>query len=188
MENQGILSQIRELIGNGQTATEEIAEGFAPGSVYKARRQLLRRATASVSAGGSTQPPSSDPIAQVIALRGEIAGLEEDKARLYRERDFVELMLATEGEDRQREVSALSAQLEQKQVKVKALEAELERLRPLEAWAGHPCAICHQPLAGIVELAVAREITKRLAHQACIDHQREKPLVFEFLNRELPAS
>ena len=188
MENQGILSQIRELIGKGQTTTEVIAEGFAPGSVYKARRQLLRRATASVSDGGSTPPPSSDPIAQVVALRGVIAGLEEDKARLYRERDFVELMLATDGEDHQRELSTLGGQLEQKQAKVKTLEAELARLRPLEAWAGHPCALCHEPLAGVVEPAVAREITKRLAHQACIDHQREKPLVIEFLNRELPAS
>ena len=202
MENQGILRRIRELLNEGRTTTEVIARGFAPGSVYKARRQLLRQVSTPVSDHPMAPVPRSNPIAwtagqqellpmptaQVMSLREEIAGLEEDRTELRHEHDFIERLLGTEREDHERELSTLQGELEQKRTKVNALEAELTRLRPLEAWAGHPCAICDEPLAGIVEPAVAREITKRLAHQACIDKQREKPLVFEFLNRELPAS
>ena len=43
MEDRGVLSRIRELLADGHTASEVIVLGFAAGSVYKARRQLLRR-------------------------------------------------------------------------------------------------------------------------------------------------
>lgn len=62
---------------------------------------------------------------------------------------------------------------------------EVERIRPLQVWAGHPFAICHQPLHGVVKRNTAARLAKDFAHKVCIEQrERERPVItFEFLER-----
>ena len=63
-------------------------------------------------------------------------------------------------------------------------DRELQLLRPLKVWAGHPCALCGEPLRGVVNRQVAKAILKDLAHKECKDQRdngRSFPIAFDFL-------
>lgn len=68
---------------------------------------------------------------------------------------------------------------------------ELEGLLPLKVWSGHPCALCREPLKGIVDHEVARVLLKHAAHKGCIDeraNRRSFPINFTFLEDQfVPA-
>lgn len=51
------------------------------------------------------------------------------------------------------------------------LRAELQQLEPLKAWVGHPCSVCHIPMTGSVDRALAAQLNKDLAHKACLEQQ-----------------
>ena len=76
MEDQGILRRIRELLIGGATTTHVIGKGYAPGSVYKANRQLRRIQEGSIRT-------SIVPVPWVSALvdgadsAGELAALQQ---------------------------------------------------------------------------------------------------------------
>ena len=48
------------------------------------------------------------------------------------------------------ERKALIDSLKREQLGRQQLDRELEQLRHLKVWAGHPCALCHKPLQGVV--------------------------------------
>ena len=68
---------------------------------------------------------------------------------------------------------------------------ELERLLPLKVWSGHPCALCGEPLKGIVDHELARVLLKHAAHKRCIDeraNRRSFPLIFTFLEDQFVSA
>ena len=182
IKDRGILARIRKRLGRGRTTTELIAEGFKPGSVYNARRQLLRRNGAGLGVQGTDEGPLSpflllsrsvemisEEIRDLVAAQ---TGRPPSRLQQDQERTFAEMSL---------ERAAVLARNEDLLKRV----AELE---PLIVWSGHPCAICHEPPSGIVARKTARKATKHFAHEECIERkQRESPLTFTFLNPEVPV-
>lgn len=49
--------------------------------------------------------------------------------------------------------------------------AEAKALQPLKVWAGHPCVVCKQPMAGSVERETAFRLVKDLGHETCLEQQ-----------------
>ena len=62
---------------------------------------------------------------------------------------------------------------------------DLEGLRPLEVWAGHPCAECGAPLRGVVPRETAGVLLKDLAHSECIQAGEQSYLSWGFFSRRL---
>ena len=102
MQTTGVLQAIRERLGRGETSGALIAMGFAPGSVYKAQRQLRQRMEKDeprdlVPPRAPLRSPLSRPRyqeAEVHSLRAHLAqeerrveGLSGDLATVGRERD-----------------------------------------------------------------------------------------------------
>lgn len=52
---------------------------------------------------------------------------------------------------------------------LRPVNQELEQLRPLKAWAGHPCTECGKPVNGVPSREVAGKILRkgRLVHKGC---------------------
>ena len=61
--------------------------------------------------------------------------------------------------------------LERVELERDQLDQELRQVRPLLIWAGHPCALCREPLKGVVEQERARALVKNLAHSQCIEER-----------------
>jgi len=57
------------------------------------------------------------------------------------------------------------------QLVFQSVTAEVEELRPLKAWAGHPCMVCKQPMFGSVDREMAARLMKDLGHKACVEQQ-----------------
>lgn len=80
------------------------------------------------------------------------------------------------------------ASLEQAKLERDQLDQELQQLRPLLIWAGHPCALCHEPLEGVVAPEEVPDLVKNLAHNECIKEQEQGhwfPFTFTFLEPRL---
>ena len=90
-----------------------------------------------------------------------------------------------------KERPTILASLDRERLERQQRDQELQRLRPLQVWAGHPCALCREPLRGVVEPEVARELLKDLVHRDCLEEQEEGgsfPITFTFLEpRLIPA-
>jgi len=120
---RGIMAQIRELLSEGLSSREVIELGYAPGTVYKAQRQLRRPKEGAIPKGYldlSTDSPK---------LVGELSRLSEEKGRLEAE---VERLSDLE-EDRLRleeEVSRLKSSLEEL---LESRQTEREKWRRREA-------------------------------------------------------
>ena len=70
------------------------------------------------------------------------------------------------------------------------LDQELQQLRPLLIWAGHPCALCREPLKGVVQQEGATALLQNLAHSQCIEEQEKGhwfPITFIYLERSRPV-
>ena len=83
------------------------------------------------------------------------------------------------------------ASMERERLERDQLDQELRQLRPLLVWAGHPCALCHEPLKGVVAPEEVPALVKNFAHSECIEEQEKGhwfPISFTFLElRLIPA-
>jgi hypothetical protein len=69
MSNDGIMDQIKRLLSQGKSSREIIQLGYAPGSVYKAQRQMRQQAV-----------PAEDSPASSILLQGSLTMLRDSAA------------------------------------------------------------------------------------------------------------
>jgi DNA repair exonuclease SbcCD ATPase subunit len=63
----------------------------------------------------------------------------------------------------------VNSQLEASAQVIDNLRIDLRKLEPLKAWAGHPCSVCHKPMSGSVDRALAARMTQDLAHKGCLE-------------------
>lgn len=199
MQSNGVLQAIRGLVVEGRSSRELINMGYAPGSVYRAQRQLRRRWP--TTQAGRSQPTGQPPTqgnseqAELARLRAENDILAQEAAAL---RDQITQLSRTLKETEQSLVAAneqafdlrlgrheLQAHVTDLQKKVDQLQREASELRPLQVWAGHPCARCGEPMRGIVAPEVARLVTKDLAHQRCIEQREQGLSLFDFFQSPL---
>lgn len=177
MQNTGLLRAIRELVVEGRSSREIINLGYAPGSVYKAQRQVRQRWPGrQLTTEGQAEQAEIAYLRtennvfrqEAMALRGEVSQLreilKETQQRLLRANEKAMDL----GLDRRK----LQARITDLQQKVGQLQQEISELSPLGVWAGHPCGVCSKPLRGIVDRQTGAKLLKNLAHEDC---KREQP-------------
>jgi len=148
---KGIMEQIRDHLTQGRSSREVIDLGYAPGSVYKAQRQVRKRAadrtqiSAQQSAANVLDLESEARTRPIVDdlfegdLRSALFGLlNQDFPRLS---EYVE-SLAESSSMHCDQVAFLSSKLSQFEARVWALEAEVnqtrfltERVRALESFS-----------------------------------------------------
>jgi DNA repair exonuclease SbcCD ATPase subunit len=63
----------------------------------------------------------------------------------------------------------VSSKLEDSTQVIANLHAEIQKLEPLKAWAGHPCAVCGKPMTGSVSRELAANLQKGMGHKRCLE-------------------
>ena len=62
-----------------------------------------------------------------------------------------------------------NSKLETSTREITNLHAEIQKLEPLKAWAGHPCAVCGKPMTGSVSRELAAKLQKGMGHKRCLE-------------------
>ncbi len=89
MRDHGVLQEIRDLLALGKPSREVIEMGYAPGSVYKAQRQLRKRV-------GST-PFSSNALSEATGVAPDEPSTDRGLERVGRLEGCKATLLAIDG-------------------------------------------------------------------------------------------
>jgi hypothetical protein len=73
MESTGVMQHVRELLGQGKSSRDVIEMGYAPGTVYKAQRQLRSNNTRTLS-------KPSTPYGKHVYFGGSVTLIDEENA------------------------------------------------------------------------------------------------------------